>query len=72
MNMKENMTLTLGLAEVNLILGALGEQPYVKVADVIKTIQSQGASQLRANEPEEGFDPFGEVTTEEKTEAHED
>ncbi len=42
----ENIALELTVEEANTILAALGQQPYIKVADLIQKIQSQAASQL--------------------------
>ena len=39
--------LHLCLEEINLILEALGEQPYVRVYQVITTIQQQAQNQLQ-------------------------
>lgn len=43
----EQIQLTLTIDEANLILAALGQQPYLKVADLIQKIQRQGAAQLQ-------------------------
>ena len=51
----EKITLALTLEEANLILACLGEQKYIKVADLVHKIQEQGASQLRET-------PANEVT----------
>jgi hypothetical protein len=40
--------LNLTLDKTNMILGALGMQPYDKVAGIIGEIQQQATSQLRA------------------------
>lgn len=40
--------LELALNEVNVILAALGKQPYETVASVISKIQEQGAPQAQA------------------------
>lgn len=47
----EKITLQLTVDEANLILAALGQQPYLKVADLIHKIQEQGAAQLKQNGP---------------------
>lgn len=43
------ITLNLTIDETNTILAALGEQPYVKVADTIQKIQREGASQMKSS-----------------------
>lgn len=45
---KESITITLTLEEANLILAALGEQPYIDVVDLIQKIKQQGSTQLQA------------------------
>lgn len=47
----EQIKLELTLDEVNNILAALGQQPYIKVAELIQKIQQQGASQLKGQTP---------------------
>ncbi len=42
----ENIQLALTVDEANAILNVMGQQPYIKVADLIQKIQSQAASQL--------------------------
>jgi hypothetical protein len=42
----EIITIQISVEEANVILAALGQQPYLQVADLIKKIQEQGASQL--------------------------
>lgn len=41
-----DITLTLTLNEVNLIMSALGNAPYVQVADLIGKVKQQAQSQL--------------------------
>lgn len=48
----ENIKLELTVEEINAILAALGQQPYIKVADLIQKIQRQGASQLDSGKAE--------------------
>ena len=43
----EQIQLILTIDEANLILAALGQQPYLKVADLIQKIQRQGAAQMQ-------------------------
>ena len=45
---KTNITLTID--EINKILGALGQQPYVHVFELINTIQQQVTQQLKSKE----------------------
>lgn len=42
--------LSLSIEEVNKILEALGDQPYVEVFHLINKIQQQASSQLQENE----------------------
>ncbi|MCG8385657.1 MAG: hypothetical protein MJA30_08965 [Cytophagales bacterium] len=44
----EKISLELTIDEANTILAALGQQPYIKVAELVQKIQGQGASQLNA------------------------
>ncbi len=48
----ETITLELTIDETNTILAGLGEQPYVKVVDLVQKIQEQGASQLERSTSE--------------------
>ena len=41
------MTLNLTLDEVNIILNALGTQPYADVYQLVNKIQTQGSHQLQ-------------------------
>ena len=43
------LQLTLTVEEVNAVLEALGQQPYVKVFQLIDKIQQQAAEQLQPN-----------------------
>lgn len=43
----QNLTLNLSLDEVNKILEALGNLPFVQVHDLIRTIQEQASAQLK-------------------------
>lgn len=45
----EKITLELTIDEANIILGSLGQQPYVRVSDLIQKIQAQGVLQLKHN-----------------------
>jgi hypothetical protein len=42
------ITLTLSVAETNLILEALGQMPYVRVYELIAKMQQQAQAQLSA------------------------
>lgn len=44
----QNLTLNLTLDEVNKILEALGNLPFVQVHELIGTIQAQATAQLKA------------------------
>jgi len=48
------MTLDLTLDQINVIMGALGNAPYVQVAAVIAEIQKQAAPQVQATVVPEG------------------
>lgn len=47
------MTLTLTVDQINIILNALGNAPYVQVSALIAEIQKQGQEQLAASAPAE-------------------
>ena len=44
------MKLELELEDVNLILSALGQLPYIRVVDLIRDIQRQAREQIDTNE----------------------
>ncbi len=46
----QNLTLNLTLDEVNKILEALGNLPFVQVHDLIRTIQEQASAQLKGQQ----------------------
>lgn len=46
--MKE-LTLTMTVDEANLVLEALGEQPFAKVYELVGKIQEQAGQQLKSN-----------------------
>ena len=48
----ENIKLEVTVTEANTILASLGQQPYLKVADLIQKIQQQGAVQLNEDKTE--------------------
>ena len=45
---ENNIQLTLKLAEINQILDALGQKPYIEVYQLINKIQQQAQNQLEA------------------------
>jgi len=47
------MTLELTIQEVNTILQALGNGPFVQVADLIQKIKAQGEAQIAQNKAQE-------------------
>ena len=49
--------LTLSVAEVNKILEALGEKPFVEVFQLISKIQQQAGAQLQGNDGQPANDP---------------
>jgi hypothetical protein len=42
----DNITLTLTLTQVNVIMAALGKAPYEAVADVVQSIREQAIPQV--------------------------
>ena len=42
----DNITLTLTLTQVNIIMAALGKAPYEAVADVVQAIREQAVPQV--------------------------
>ena len=48
--MKQEITITLTLDEVNTILSALGDRPYVQVFELVRKVQEQAAEQVRRGE----------------------
>jgi len=48
------MKLELTTEQVNQILNALAQQPYIQVHELIQTIQQQGQSQLQMQEMMQG------------------
>ncbi len=48
------MKLNLTTEQVNQILNALAQQPYIQVHELIATIQQQGQAQLKVSNSEEG------------------
>lgn len=45
--MQKELTLTLSIDEINIVLEALGEMPFSKVFQLIDKIQRQAAQQLQ-------------------------
>lgn len=46
----KKIKIELTVDQVNTVLAVLGQQPYVKVAELIQTLQQQGAAQLKVTE----------------------
>ena len=46
----KDIQLTLSLEEVNILLNALGTQPYTQVQQLITKIQAQGSTQVQATQ----------------------
>lgn len=51
MQNQNNLSLLLTLDEINTILTALGERPYVQVFELVQKIQGQAAGQVRSESP---------------------
>ncbi len=51
----EELNLKLTIDEINTVLESLGEQPYVKVYQLVSKIQKQSQEQLRASEKPVGL-----------------
>jgi hypothetical protein len=49
----DNITLTLTLAQVNIVMAALGKAPYEAVADTIQAIREQAIPQVPMPKVEE-------------------
>lgn len=47
----KQLQFSLSIEETNLILEALGQMPFIKVHQLISSIQQQAASQLQNNQP---------------------
>jgi len=52
MTSKSNISITVTVDQTNLILEALGQLPFVKVYELIGSIQAQAKEQLREEAPE--------------------
>ncbi len=52
MNEQLTIKLELPLSAVNVIMGALGNMPYVQVADLVQVIRGQAEPQIKASTPE--------------------
>lgn len=48
----QDITLKLSVGQINLILEALGNQPYLRVYELIELLQTQAQAQLSKPEPE--------------------
>ena len=48
-----NLNITLSIEEINELLNALGQQPYIKVHGLITKIQNQASGQLQEVKPEQ-------------------
>ena len=48
----QDITLKLSVGQINLILEALGNQPYLRVYELIELLQTQAQTQLSEPEPE--------------------
>lgn len=53
MQNQNNINLHLSLNEINTILTALGDRPYVDVFELIRKIQQQASSQVNAAQEEQ-------------------
>jgi hypothetical protein len=48
----QDITLKLNVGQINLLLEALGSQPYLRVYELIELLQTQAQAQLSKPEPE--------------------
>lgn len=48
----QDITLKLNVGQINLLLEALGNQPYLRVYELIELLQKQAQAQLSKPEPE--------------------
>lgn len=48
--MEQSITLELSLAEINAVLTALGQMPFVQVADLIGKVREQAIRQAQPNQ----------------------
>jgi hypothetical protein len=48
----QDITLKLSVGQINLLLEALGSQPYLRVYELIELLQTQAQAQLQQPEPE--------------------
>jgi len=48
----QDITLKLSVGQINLLLEALGSQPYLRVYELIELLQAQAQAQLNNPEPE--------------------
>ncbi len=47
----QTIQLELSIDETNLVLEALGQQPYIKIHHLISKIQQQASTQIEAEQP---------------------
>ena len=52
-----NIQLMLSLEEVNILLNALGNQPYAQIQPLIAKIQTQGSTQVQAAQSKQAAIP---------------
>ena len=65
MNQPQTLSLQLTLDEVNLLLTALGDRPYVQVYPLLQKIQEQAGAQLRPEQEQAAPVAAREVAVEE-------
>jgi hypothetical protein len=53
----QDITLKLSVGQINLLLEALGSQPYLRVYELIELLQTQAQAQLTKPEPEANPQP---------------
>ena len=54
----QDITLKLSVGQINLLLEALGSQPYLRVYELIELLQTQAQAQLQQPEPEPEANPL--------------
>ena len=60
--MMQELSIKLSITEVNLILEALGHQPYIRVYELVDHIQNQAKEQLNGAASHLGMNPAGSNT----------
>ncbi|MCI5197613.1 MAG: hypothetical protein D3919_15615 [Candidatus Electrothrix sp. AW5] len=65
MNQKQSISLQFSIEEVNTLLNALGDRPYVQVVELIQKIHQQAGEQVQQNPvpPDEEPETEQEETT---------